>query len=181
MKTFPNIYKIIILLIIQNEINVIQGTRTVEFRSGCSNFSAKYFSNFTLKTVNNTISLDMYIIQPLKSGFKSYFEFQVRLSNSKNYQKLFNYQVDVCNMVASLKESLFKKWFASLRRYGNFVRNCPVPEGHYYINNWSWDSNLIPSFLHSGEYRIKGYGYYGTYKSKNEVMVVDYEVEINIV
>ncbi|XP_037948007.1 uncharacterized protein LOC119679617 [Teleopsis dalmanni] len=155
--------------------------RFVEFHSAGASFNPDYFSNFTLHTTNNTMNVDMYIIQPLKSGFRAYFEFQLRMSNTRKYQQLFSYHIDVCTMVASLKVSLLKKWYNSLKRYGNFLSNCPVTEGHYYLKGWNWDPKLLPSFLHTGEYRIRGYGYYGIYKSKNEVMVVDCDVHINII
>lgn len=59
------------------------------------------------------------------------------------------------------------------------MQNCPVFAGHYYLRGWKLDTNLIPSYLYAGDYRIKGYGYYGKHRSKNEEFVVAVSLELS--
>lgn len=83
-------------------------------------------------------------------------------------------------MVISLKDTIFKKWFRSFLKYGNFMQNCPVYKGHYYLRGWELDPDLIPSYLYAGDYRIKGYGFYGKFKGKDEDFVVAIDLEISV-
>lgn len=153
--------------------------RQVEFRNIENRWSRNYFSNFSIYLQNNSINLDIDIIKTIQTGFKGYIEFQIRLNGSKIYQTLFSYTLDICNMVISLKDTIFKKWFKSFLKYGNFMQNCPVFAGHYYLRGWKLDPNLIPSYLYAGDYRIKGYGYYGKHRSKNEEFVVAVSLELS--
>ncbi|XP_046807375.1 uncharacterized protein LOC111687196 [Lucilia cuprina] len=147
------------------------------FPSKCR-WSPDYFSNSTVYLQNNTVYADLNIIKIIQNGFKGHIEFQIRLEGSKIYQTLFDYTIDICSMVISFKDTLFKKWFRSFLKYGNFMQNCPVYSGRYYLNGWKLDSDLIPSYLYAGDYRVKGYGFYGKLESKHEDFVVAMDLEI---
>lgn len=123
----------------------------------------------------------MTSIRILQTGYRGHVDFQIRLDGSKVYQTLFSYTMDICNMVLSIKDSIFKKWFRSLLKYGNFMQNCPVYSGYYYLRGWKLDGELMPMFLYAGDYRIKGYGFYGKYQSKNEDFVVAIDMELSLV
>lgn len=58
--------------------------------------------------------MDMTSIRILQTGYWGHVDFQIRLDGSKVYQTLFSYTMDICNMVLSIKDSIFKKWFRSL-------------------------------------------------------------------
>ncbi|XP_065362135.1 uncharacterized protein LOC135955705 [Calliphora vicina] len=168
----------LILLIIY--INPAKATREVKFCNLDYRWSPNYFSNFTTYLENNSVYVDINIIKLIDNGFKGHIEFQIRLEGSKHYQTLFSYTLDICNMVISFKNTIFKKWFRSFLKYGNFMQNCPVYSGHYYLNGWKLDPVLIPTYLYAGDYRIKGYGFYGKYKSKEEDFVLAVDLEITV-
>ncbi|KNC24252.1 hypothetical protein FF38_13697 [Lucilia cuprina] len=152
--------------------------RVVKFRHIECRWSPDYFFNSTVYLQNNTVYADLNIIKIIQNGFKGHIEFQIRLEGSKIYQTLFDYTIDICSMVISFKDTLFKKWFRSFLKYGNFMQNCPVYSGRYYLNGWKLDSDLIPSYLYAGDYRVKGYGFYGKLGSKHEDFVVAMDLEI---
>ncbi|XP_061401958.1 uncharacterized protein LOC133337767 [Musca vetustissima] len=163
----------LLLLILQQ----IYGSPKLTFRGGSCRFSPNYFSNFTFSTANSSINADMQLIKPLRQGLKANLEIQLRLTNSKMHQKLFSYILNICDLVVSFRSTIFKKWFESLLAYGNFMPNCPVAAGRYYVKGWKPDSKLIPSYLYPGDYRLKGYVFYGRYQGKKEDFVVDIEVD----
>ncbi|XP_073841511.1 uncharacterized protein [Musca autumnalis] len=168
------IVNLALLLII---LEKVYGATKIEFHGGKHRFSSKYFSNFTFYTENSTIYADLLLIKSIRQGFKANVEIQLRLDNSKVHQKLFSYILNICDLVVSFKNTIFKKWFESLLKYGNFMQNCPVAADHYYVNGWKPESKLIPSYLYPGDYRIKGYGFMGKYRGKNENFVVEIEVD----
>ncbi|XP_019894624.2 uncharacterized protein LOC109613897 [Musca domestica] len=155
----------------------VDATTSIAFFGSRVRFNPKYFSNFTLSIENSTINADMMLIKPLRQGFKTNAEVQLRLNNSRKHQKLFSYALNVCELVVSLRNSIFKRWFESLLKNGNFMQNCPVSVGHYYVHDWRPDASLIPSYLFAGDYRIKGYCFFGNYKKKNMEFVIDIEVD----
>lgn len=152
-------------------------TTSIAFFGSRVRFNPKYFSNFTLSIENSTINADMMLIKPLRQGFKTNAEVQLRLNNSRKHQKLISYALNVCELVVSLRNSIFKRWFESLLKNGNFMQNCPVSVGHYYVHGWRPDASLIPSYLFAGDYRIKGYCFFGNFKKKNMEFVIDIEVD----
>lgn len=142
--------------------------------------SAKYFYNFTSHLQNNSINVDFYTIRTLRRGYRAHTEIRIRLMDSKKYQTLFVYNLNVCGMVIGYKDTIFKKWFRSLLKSGNFMQNCPVPIGHYYLSNWQLESDLIPMYLYPSDYLIKFYGFYGKYRTKEEDFVADIEIELSL-
>ena len=108
---------------------------------------------------NGSVSCEFDLIRPIVNDFRASIEFQIRLQNSKKYQTLFGYNFDVCSMVIAFKDTMFKRLFKSLLKYSNFMQNCPVHEGHYYLHNYHLESGLIPTYLYPGDYRFRGRGY----------------------
>ena len=136
--------------------------------------------NFTSSLQNNSIYVDLNVVRSIQSGYRAHIEFCIRLKGSKKYQTLFAYNLDVCSMVIGYKDTLFRKWFRSLLKCGNFMQNCPIPEGHYYLNGWHIESELMPIYLHPGDYLVKGYGFFGKYRSKDEDFVASGEIELTL-
>ncbi|KAI8123534.1 hypothetical protein CVS40_6002, partial [Lucilia cuprina] len=155
--------------------------RKYEFRSVESSSSSHFFSNFTSHIINNSLHLDMNTIRIIETGYKAHVDFQIRLKGSKQYQTLFVYTLDVCNMVITIKNSIFKRWFRSFLKYGNFMQNCPVYSGHYYLNGWKLDSDMVPAYLYAGDYRVKGHAYFGKYKSKGEEFVMSMDLDVSLI
>ncbi|XP_068148990.1 uncharacterized protein [Drosophila tropicalis] len=145
----------------------------VLFQTGECNFSRKYFNNFTLTIKNNTVSMDMITIRPFTRGFRALIDFQISLGNSKNYQRVFAHILDVCSIVSSVRSNIFKSWFESMLQHGNFMYNCPVTGGHYFLHNWKLDSRLVPHYMYAGDYRVKAHFFYGKHKTKQEDFVLD--------
>ncbi|KAH8406086.1 hypothetical protein KR215_004844, partial [Drosophila sulfurigaster] len=142
-------------------------------QSGECKYSPKFFDNFTITITNNTLNLDMITKKRLTRGFKVQLDFSISLGKSKKYQSVFTHIMDTCKAVAAVKNNIFKSWFLSMLKHGNFMYNCPVVEGHYFVRNWQLESQLIPQYLHGGNYRVTGHFFFGKFKTKSEQFVLD--------
>ncbi|XP_017042180.1 uncharacterized protein LOC108088743 [Drosophila ficusphila] len=147
-------------------IDLVVG-RSVQFLTGNCTFNPKYFKNFSLTIVDNMMNMDMYLNRPIQRGFKTKFDIQLRLANAKNFQSIFSQKSDVCAITSSVKNSLFKSWFKDMSKNSNFMYNCPVEVGHYYMHNWRMGSSMTHKFLIPGEYRGKLLFFYGKLGSKS--------------
>ncbi|KAH8260980.1 hypothetical protein KR044_001347 [Drosophila immigrans] len=146
---------------------------SVLIQSGESKFSPKYFDNFTIDIINNTLNLDMITTKPFTRGFKVLVDFSISLGKTKHYQSVFSHIIDTCGVVASVKSSIFQSWFKTMVEHGNFMYNCPVVVGHYFLRNWKLDTQLVPHYLYAGDYRVKGHFFFGKLKTKQEDFVLD--------
>lgn len=146
---------------------------SVLIQNGQYKYSPNYFENFTLSIINNTINLDMIMKKPLNRGFKSLVDFSISLGKAKHYQRVFAHVLDTCGIVSALQNNIFKTWFKSMLNHGNFMLNCPVPEGHYFLRNWKLDSQLVPQYLYAGDYRVSTHFFFGKLKTKQEEFVLD--------
>lgn len=100
------------------------------------------------------MGLDMYLTSPLHVGMRINMTFLVRKHKTITYRRFYQYSLDVCSMLGSQKNNIFKRWFSKFFTFGNFKTQCPVPPGHYYVRNFNINQLEIPSFLFSGFYRI---------------------------
>lgn len=147
--------------------------RSIEFRSATSDYNREFLSNLTIYVHNGSISWEFDLRKTIGNDFTANIDFQIRLKDSKTFQTLFGYNFNVCSMVVSFKESMFKRLFKNLLKYSNFMQNCPIYEGHYYLHNYRLEANLIPSYLYPGDYRLIGRSY--LHKTlKNRTIVDDY-------
>ncbi|XP_017042184.1 uncharacterized protein LOC108088747 [Drosophila ficusphila] len=144
--------------------------------TGKCRFSTSHFKNFTLEIRNNTLFMDMVTSKSIHRGFKVLIDTQISLDKGRSYQRLFAHILDTCGVVSSLKSNLFKSWFDSMLSHGNFMVNCPVPAGHYFLRDWKLDSQLVPSYLLPGQYCVSAHFFYGKHKSKQEDFVLDLDV-----
>ncbi|KAH8380407.1 hypothetical protein KR009_010515, partial [Drosophila setifemur] len=137
------------------------------FLTGNCTFNPKYFKNFSLTIEENMMNMDMVLNKPIHRGFKSEVDVQLRLANAKNFQSVFNQKNDVCAITSGMKNSLFKTWFKDMSKQSNFMYNCPVEVGHYYMRNWRMGSSMTHKFLIPGSYRGKVTFFYGKYNTKS--------------
>ncbi|KAH8261060.1 hypothetical protein KR044_002810, partial [Drosophila immigrans] len=158
-------------------ISSILQDRRVEFTNCNYTFSQTYFETFSVSIVNNSVSMDMVLLKPILRGFKVHIDYQLRMANAKNYQSIFSRHVDVCGMVSAVKDGLLKSWFKSMSKYGNFMANCPVEVGHYYLRDWRMGSSMMHKFLYPGDYRSQINFFYGKYHTKTEDRVLSILVE----
>ncbi|XP_017860813.1 PREDICTED: uncharacterized protein LOC108612442 [Drosophila arizonae] len=149
-----------------------QAERRVEFVSSNSTYNPKYFKSFSICVSNRTLNMTMELLQPIQRGFKAHIDYQLRMPNARMFQTIFSHHVDVCATVNSVKGGIFKSWFKSMTEKSNFMLNCPVQVGTYYLRDWEMGSSLTHQFLHPGEYRGKVYLFYGKYKTKTEIRVL---------
>ncbi|XP_034122885.1 uncharacterized protein LOC117580438 [Drosophila guanche] len=165
-----------------DEIAIVQGLQgyvsqsSFIFQTGKCRFNEKYFDNFTMTIVNNTLDLDMVTPRTIPRGLKVLIDVQISLDMGKSYQRLFAHILDTCNVVSSVKTSIFKSWFESMRKHGNFMANCPVPEGQYFLRNWKLDSQLVPNYLMPGDYRVLVHFFYGKQKTNHEEFALDMDI-----
>ncbi|KAH8270219.1 hypothetical protein KR018_005984, partial [Drosophila ironensis] len=142
--------------------------------------NSRYFRALNVTVANSTISADIELVQALKAGFRGHIDVQLRLSNAKKFQSLVQTDTDYCELLSTLKDSLFRRWIKSVAKNSNFMENCPVPAGHYYLRAWHVDMGLVPSYLLSGDYRLKALVYYGKYRTKKQLSLVDCLVEASV-
>ncbi|KAH8258847.1 hypothetical protein KR038_010690, partial [Drosophila bunnanda] len=143
---------------------------------GQCRFSTTHFENFTLEIINNTLSMDMTTAKTIPRGLKVLIDVQLSLDKGKSYQRLFAHILDTCAVVSSLRTNLFKSWFESMLQHSNFMHNCPVPVGHYFLHDWKLDSQLVPKYMLPGDYCVTAHFFYGKHKSKQEEHVLDLDV-----
>ncbi|XP_017084232.1 uncharacterized protein LOC108116726 [Drosophila eugracilis] len=139
--------------------------------------NSKFFSTLNVTAMNSSIFADIELIQALKAGFRGHVDVQLRLSNAKTFQSLVQTDTDYCELLTTLKDSLFRRWVKSVVKNSNFMENCPVPAGHYYLKGWHVDMGLVPSYLLSGDYRLRALVYYGKYRTKKQQFLVQCIVE----
>ncbi|EDW40068.1 GL18090 [Drosophila persimilis] len=149
-----------------------EADRNIRFIAGESRFNREYFDNFSFSIRNDQIFLEMNLRRPLPKGWRARLDFQLRVGNSKSFQSLFSTSVDVCHIVNAAKVNLFKKWYKNMLKYGNFLRQCPLKTGHYYLRGWQFGEGLVPPFITSGSYRLQTYNFYGKYKGKDEDFIM---------
>ncbi|XP_039230151.1 uncharacterized protein LOC120320448 isoform X2 [Drosophila yakuba] len=159
----------IVSLIFAHELEIAGAT-------GKCKFSPTYFQNFTLEIRNNTLYMDMTTSKPIHRGLKVFLNTQISLDKGRSYQRLFAHILDTCGVVSSVRGNLFKSWFDSMLKHGNFMVNCPVPAGHYFLRDWKLDSQLVPHYLLPGDYCITAHFFFGKHKSKQEDFFLDLEV-----
>lgn len=145
-------------------------------QAGESKYSHNYFENFNMSIINNTLNLDMMIRKPLTHGLKMRVDFSISLGKSKHYQSVFANIVDVCGVVSAIHNNIFKTWFQSMLEHGNFMYNCPVTEGHYFLRNWRMEAHMVPQYLYAGDYRVNCHMFFGKLKTKHEDFVVEMKI-----
>ncbi|XP_022219720.2 uncharacterized protein LOC111072282 [Drosophila obscura] len=160
-------YSVIILLFFESWL--VDGVRSLRVEFVASNFTynPKYFRNYSLTITKNMMNMDMDLNRPITRGFKAHLDIQLRLANAKNFQSVFKQVTDVCAATSTMKNSLFKSWFKDMTKHGNFMYNCPVQLGRYYMHNWRMGSSMTHRFLIPGEYRANVEFFYGKYKTKS--------------
>ncbi|XP_017019300.1 uncharacterized protein [Drosophila kikkawai] len=144
--------------------------------TGRYRFGITHFKNFTLEIINNTLYMDMITAKTIHRGLKVLIDVQLSLDKGKSYQRLFAHILDCCAVVSSVKTNLFKSSFESMLKRGNFMYNCPVPAGVYFLHDWKLDSHLVPHYMLPGDYCVTAHFFYGKHKSKQEDVVLDLDV-----
>ncbi|XP_069967480.1 uncharacterized protein [Bactrocera oleae] len=152
----------------------------LSFKSAHSRFNMRYFANFTVNIINDTVYNDCQLIERLDPGVRCHLEFQLRIANSKVYQSLIDFDIDVCGTIIALKDHLLKSWYRSLLKFGNFMENCPFHPDHYYLKGWKLEPALFPKYLYPGDYKIIAYIYNGQYKKKNMDFVLELQLEASV-
>ncbi|XP_017156882.1 uncharacterized protein LOC108165359 [Drosophila miranda] len=147
------------------------------FKTGGSRFDPKIFSNFTVQIVNGKMAIDMVIVSPLSQGLKAHLGFDFRLDKGRPYQSIYQHDINYCALIRGAQESLYRRWFTSMLKVGNFSTSCPIGRGYYYLHGWTLDASYIPSFFYVGDYRISVTLFYGRFKKNDENPLVEFYVE----
>ncbi|KAH8260894.1 hypothetical protein KR044_000199 [Drosophila immigrans] len=136
----------------------------MEILSNECKHNPRNFNIFNLSIVNSRIYAEMGTKTKIQQGFKIYLDVELRLQNAKKYNSVFSYNMDICRSLMSLRNTVYKRWVASILTYGNFSDKCPVLPGYYYLKEFKIEEDLIPGFMFSGDYRIQLRGFYGRFK-----------------
>ncbi|XP_060659442.1 uncharacterized protein LOC132793504 [Drosophila nasuta] len=147
------------------------------FKNGDCRYNREFFSNFTLLVNNGQLQMDMILVRQLVMGLKAHLSFEFRVSKSKTYQSLFQHDLNYCNMLKGNQQTLYRRLFLSMLKVGNFARSCPIQPGYYYLKGWTFNGDIVPSFLYLGDYRVGGSFYYGKYRRKTENPLLECTLE----
>ncbi|KAH8380603.1 hypothetical protein KR009_011613 [Drosophila setifemur] len=140
----------------------------------CGNYNRSYLSNVTILVKNSRMFLDFNLIKALVPGVKMDMEFLISLGSAIKSQKIFQYTLDMCSMLAQKRNNMFKRWFATFFNAGNFRKYCPVDPNYYYLKNYNYNTLFIPKFLSAGRYRVN----FEMHQFKDFVLFCTFEVEI---
>ncbi|XP_039489002.1 uncharacterized protein LOC120450200 [Drosophila santomea] len=136
-------------------IAAVPTNKILMLESQCGNINRSYFSNFTMLVKNSQMNLEFFLLRVLVPGITMDMEFFISMQNSYKFQKIFQYTLDMCNLLAQRRNNMFKKWFATFFNAGNFKKYCPVEPNFYYLKNYNYNTLFIPKFLYAGKYRVK--------------------------
>ncbi|KAH8380409.1 hypothetical protein KR009_010519, partial [Drosophila setifemur] len=134
------------------------------FKTGDCRYDRAIFSNFTLQIINTKVLMDMILVATLPQGLKAHLSFEFRLSKGKPYQSVYQHDMNYCALIRGAQNSIYRRWFTSMLKFGNFATSCPIKTGYYYLHGWTLDPNYVPSFLYLGDYRILGSFFFGRFK-----------------
>ncbi|XP_034475902.1 uncharacterized protein LOC117782914 [Drosophila innubila] len=147
------------------------------FKNGDCRYNREVFSNFTLQIADGKLQMDMFLLRALINGLKGHLSFEFRMAKTKSYQSVFQHDINYCGLLRGNQETIYRRWYLSMLRVGNFARSCPIEPGYYYLKGWNFNGNLVPSFLYLGDYRIGGSFYYGKYKKTNDKPLLECIIE----
>ncbi|CAD7005380.1 uncharacterized protein LOC101460836 [Ceratitis capitata] len=169
-----------VLLLIEFTSHTV-GISEVLFKSVQSRSTHRYISNHSVEIVNGTLYTEFQLIRRLDPGVRCHLEFQLRIANSKRYQSLFFFDIDICGTIIALKDHFLKSWYRSLMKYSNFMENCPFNPDRYYLKGWKLDASLFPKYLYPGDYNIIVIIYNGPYRKRGMDLVTEVQLETNVI
>ncbi|XP_017042182.1 uncharacterized protein LOC108088745 [Drosophila ficusphila] len=147
-----------------------QSAPRMTFKAGDCNYNRSVFSNFTIQIIKAKVMMDMILVTTLRQGLKAHLSFEFRLSKGKPYQSVYQHDMNYCALIKGAQESIYRRWFTSMLKVGNFATSCPIGRGYYYLHGWTLDSSYVPSFLYLGDYRIGGSFFYGRFKKDSPLL-----------
>ncbi|KAH8286401.1 hypothetical protein KR054_008424, partial [Drosophila jambulina] len=147
------------------------------FRTGACKYDKSIFSNFTIRIIETKLMMDIILVTTLRQGLKAHLSFEFRLSKGKPYQSVYQHDMNYCALIKGAQESIYRRWFMSMLKVGNFATSCPISQGYYYLHGWTLDASIVPSFLYLGDYRIGGTFFYGRFKKQMENPLLECSVE----
>lgn len=140
----------------------------------------KHFNIFNLSIIENIVYAEMGTKTKIFPGFRIHVDIEIRLHNSKTYNNVFNYDMDICRVLKSLRNNIYRKWFLSILNNGNFSGKCPVQPSYYYLKGLKLETDLLPALMFSGEYRLQLIGYFGRLNTTSEDRFMHCEFVIKI-
>ncbi|XP_017019438.1 uncharacterized protein [Drosophila kikkawai] len=143
------------------------------FRTGACRYDKSIFSNLTIQIIKTKLMMDMILVSTLRQGLKAQF----CLSKGKPYQSVYQHDMNYCALIKGAQESIYRRWFTSMLKVGNFATSCPILKGYYYLHGWTLDATIVPSFLYLGDYRIGLTFLYGRFKKQMENPLLECSVE----
>ncbi|KAH8322121.1 hypothetical protein KR059_003161, partial [Drosophila kikkawai] len=120
----------------------------------------------------------VYLISDLFAGVTMDLEFLISMPNSVKYQKIFQYSLDMCSLLAQRRNNIFKRWVSTFFNSGNFKKYCPVEPGLYYLRNYNYNTLIVPKSLYAGKYRVNFDMFQLRNSDRDFVMECTFEVEI---
>ncbi|XP_073847152.1 uncharacterized protein [Musca autumnalis] len=174
-------YFVVTLIIILGIFTGPLEARYMNFSAINGTFNSKYMSGIRTWVENGLVNIEMTTIKTLNYGMRASTSILLKLENSRKYQTLFSYDIDICKMLGGMSDSILRNWFRNVLKYSNLMENCPVAPAKYVIRNLHLESNNIPPFLRAGDYRFVVMNYFGKKKTKSFDMVCRFNVDMKIV
>ncbi|XP_043865891.1 uncharacterized protein LOC122757546 [Drosophila mojavensis] len=146
----------------------------------CDKYNRNYLRNISMDYHDTKLNADIDLIKQLQSGLRLSMDFSTRRIRSSSFTHFYEYSLDLCNMLSTQKNNIFKRWFSTFYNYGNFKRACPVPPNYYYLKNYRISELEVPPFLFAGLFRLEFQMIQSTAQSKKKDHIFSCEVEIEI-
>lgn len=146
----------------------------------CDDFNPIYLRNLSVRLYGNKLDVDVDLVRAIQSGVRLQMDFSTRRLQSTSFTHFYQYSLDICSMLSTGKNNIFKRWFSTFFAYGNFQRSCPVPPKYYYMRNYKIYELDLPPFLTAGIFRLELKMIQSNGKSKTKDFVFHCEVEVEI-
>ncbi|XP_052848252.1 LOW QUALITY PROTEIN: uncharacterized protein LOC128259741 [Drosophila gunungcola] len=174
---FPGKVVPVVLVCIVVAFLIHQSAPRMTFKAGDCRYNRSIFSNFTIQIIQTKVMMDMVLDTTLRQGLKAHLSFEFRHSKGKPYQSVYHHDMNYCALIKGSQESIYRRWYTSMLKVGNFATSCPIKQGYYYLHGWTLDANYVPSFLYLGDYRIRGSFFYGRFKKQVDHPLLECSVE----
>ncbi|XP_022226487.2 uncharacterized protein LOC111076817 isoform X2 [Drosophila obscura] len=146
-------------------------------------YNAEFFGSISAwLTPQGYLNLDINLNRTIKPGMRTTITLLQRVeggSESKRFQTLFSYDMDICRTLKELLQaSLMKVWLRNVFKYGHFATRCPIKPAFYDLRNFQMENHSIPGYLRPGFYRVHDTNYYRRPRGGQRRLVATFTLDI---
>ncbi|XP_075162660.1 uncharacterized protein LOC142235294 [Haematobia irritans] len=158
-------------------------TKSIVFKSTEIDFNKEYIGNYTIQLSEDGSNFNSELIY-IKDILDSYWikvSVEMKTANAINYRRIFNYDVDFCNMLGSKdmqSMNIMSMWRQNIMKCSSLPKSCPIRKGSYGWRNFKVDKSSIPAFVMNGVYRVKVLHYIKNYPENLSLINITLNMEI---